>query len=55
MPQVNEEFAPRPEYKAFTNNPFIGVHQRSPINPKCWRGRESEKGNYRLDARNQRA
>ena len=33
MPQVNEEFAPRPEYKAFTNNPYIGVHQRSPIQP----------------------
>jgi len=35
MPQVNEEFAPRPEYKAFTNNPFIGVHQRSPIQPNA--------------------
>ena len=35
MPQVNEEFAPRPEYKAFTNNPYIGVHQRSPIQPNA--------------------
>jgi len=33
MPQVNDEFAPRPEYTAFTNNPYIGVHQRSPIQP----------------------
>ena len=33
MQQLNEEFAPRPEYKAFTNNPYIGVHQRSPIQP----------------------
>ena len=35
MPQVNEEFAPRPEYKAFTNTVFIGVHQRTPIQPNA--------------------
>ena len=44
MPQVNEEFAPRPEYKAFTNNPYIGVHQRSPINPNAGEGETQRKG-----------
>jgi len=44
MPQVNEEFAPRPEYKAFTNNPFIGVHQRSPIQPNAGEGESQRKG-----------
>ena len=44
MPQVNEDFAPRPEYKAFTNNPFIGVHQRSPINPNAGEGETQRKG-----------
>ena len=44
MPQVNEEFAPRPEYKAFTNNPYIGVHQRSPINPNAGEGESQRKG-----------
>ena len=44
MPQVNEDFAPRPEYKAFTNNPFIGVHQRSPINPNAGEGESQRKG-----------
>ena len=44
MPKVNEEFAPRPEYKAFTNNPFIGVHQRSPINPNAGEGETQRKG-----------
>jgi len=33
LPQVNEEFAPRPEYTAFTTSPFIGVHKKSPIAP----------------------
>ena len=35
MPQINEEFAPRPEYSAFTNSPFIGVHKTSPIQPNA--------------------
>ena len=33
LPQVNEEFAPRPEFTAFTTSPFIGVHKTSPIAP----------------------
>ena len=33
LPQINEEFAPRPEFKAFTTSPFIGVHKTSPIGP----------------------
>jgi len=35
LPQVNEEFAPRPEFKAFTTSPFIGVHKRSAIAPNA--------------------
>ena len=35
LPQINEEFAPRPEFKAFTNSPFIGVHKSSPIQPNA--------------------
>ena len=35
LPQVNEEFAPRPDYKAFTTSPFIGVHKRSAIAPNA--------------------
>ena len=33
LPQVNEEFAPRPEFTAFTTSPFIGVSKKSPIAP----------------------
>ena len=33
LPQINEEFAPRPSYTAFTTSPFIGVHKTSPIAP----------------------
>jgi len=35
LPQENEQFAPRPEYGAFTNNPYIGVHQNSAIQPNA--------------------
>ena len=35
LPQVNEEFAPRPELKSFTNSPFIGVSKHSPIQPNA--------------------
>jgi len=35
LPQVNDEFAPRPNYKAFTTSPFIGVHKRSAIAPNA--------------------
>ena len=33
LPQINEEFAPRPEFTAFMSSPFIGVHKSSPIQP----------------------
>jgi len=33
LPQINEEFAPRPELKSFQNSPFIGVSKKSPIQP----------------------
>jgi len=33
MPQINEEFAPRPQYAAMMSNPYIGVHQNSPLAP----------------------
>ena len=33
LPQINEEFAPRPELKSFTTDPYIGVHKKSPIAP----------------------
>jgi len=33
LPQVNEEFAPRPELKSFTTSPFVGVSKQSPIAP----------------------
>ena len=35
LPQENEQFAPRPQYGAFTNNPYIGVHQNSAIQPNA--------------------
>ena len=35
LPQVNEEFAPRPELKSFQNSPFIGVHKKSAIAPNA--------------------
>ena len=35
LPQINEEFAPRPEFKAFTTSPYIGVHKRSAIAPNA--------------------
>jgi len=35
LPQENEQFAPRPEYGAFTNNPYIGVHENSTIAPNA--------------------
>ena len=33
LPQIKEEFAPRPELKSFTTDPYIGVHKTSPIAP----------------------
>ena len=44
LPQVNEEFAPRPAYSAFQNNPYIGVHQNSEIAPNSESGETQQKG-----------
>ena len=33
--QLNEEFAPRPQLKSFTTDPYIGVHKRSPLAPNA--------------------
>jgi hypothetical protein len=35
LPQVDEQLAPKPQYTAFTNNPYIGVHQNSDIAPNA--------------------
>ena len=35
LPQINDEFAPRPSFKAFTTSPFIGVHKKSAIAPNA--------------------
>tara|TARA_R100000687_G_scaffold45707_1_gene36969 strand:- start:1097 stop:2032 length:936 start_codon:yes stop_codon:yes gene_type:complete len=35
LPQINEEFAPRPELKSFLNSPYIGVHKKSPVSPNA--------------------
>jgi len=35
LPQINEEFAPRPPLATFQNSPFIGVHERSAIAPNA--------------------
>jgi len=44
LPQVNEEFAPRPEFTAFTTSPFIGVHKTSPIAPNTENNVNQKKG-----------
>lgn len=33
LPQINEEFAPRPPLSTFQSSPYIGVHKTSPIQP----------------------
>jgi len=35
LPQINEEFAPRPPLSTFQSSPYIGVHQRSAIAPNA--------------------
>jgi len=35
LPQINEEFAPRPPLQSFQTSPFIGVHQKSAIAPNA--------------------
>ena len=44
MPQINDEFAPRPAYEAMTKNPYIGVHQNSPLAPNSDAGESQRKG-----------
>ena len=44
LPQINEEFAPRPAYEAMTKNPYIGVHQNSPLAPNSDAGESQRKG-----------
>ena len=44
LPQVNEEFAPRPKLNTFTNSPYIGVHQRSPLAPNAEDSTSQRKG-----------
>ena len=43
LPQINEDFAPRPAYGAFQSNPYIGVHQNSPIAPNSEAGETQRK------------
>ena len=35
LPQINEEFAPKPEMKSFTTDPYIGVHKTCAIAPNA--------------------
>jgi len=44
LPQINEEFAPRPSFTAFTASPFIGVHKTSPIAPNSENDVNQRKG-----------
>ena len=44
MPQINDEFAPRPAYEAMTKNPYIGVHQNSPLSPNSDAGESQRMG-----------
>ena len=41
---MNEEFAPRPILKSFTNNVYIGVHKKSPIAPNSDNEQSQRKG-----------
>ena len=54
LPQINEEFAPRPEYTAFSNNPYIGVHQNSAISPNADLSESQRKSpiDYLIDIKN---
>jgi len=54
LPQVNEQFAPKPEYTAFTNNPYIGVHQNSDISPNADLSESQRKSpiDYLIDIKN---
>jgi len=52
--QVNEEFAPRPVYSAFTTSIAIGTHQNSPITANSQLDTNQRKGvtDYLSDVRN---
>ena len=44
LPQINEEFAPRPELKSFTTDPYIGDHKTSPLAPNSDKAVSQKKG-----------
>ena len=54
--QLNEEFAPRPVYNAFTTTMAIGVHQNSPMSPNSNIDSNQRKGvmDWMKDVRNHR-
>jgi len=54
LPQVNEQLAPKPQYTAFTNNPYIGVHQNSDIAPNADLSESQRKSpiDYLIDIKN---
>ena len=54
LPQVNEDLAPKPQYTAFTNNPYIGVHQNSDIAPNADLSESQRKSpiDYLIDIKN---
>jgi len=54
LPQVNEQLAPKPQYTAFTNNPYIGVHQNSDISPNADLSESQRKSpiDYLIDIKN---
>jgi hypothetical protein len=53
LPQINEEFAPRPALKSFTTDPYIGVHKKSPIAPNSENEVSQRKGvmDYAMEIR----
>jgi len=54
LPQVDEQLAPKPQYTAFTNNPYIGVHQNSDIAPNADLSESQRKSpiDYLIDIKN---
>ena len=54
LPQVDEQLAPKPQYTAFTNNPYIGVHQNSDISPNANLSESQRKSpiDYLIDIKN---
>jgi len=54
LPQVDEQLAPKPQYTAFTNNPYIGVHQNSDMSPNADLSESQRKSpiDYLIDIKN---